>query len=78
MPLGFWPRRTLATHIKMSEHDCASVQHPCSNRGADARVPATCAEGQGRAGGEGNVGDSKNAVRGYCLDIPRFEESLNN
>ena len=24
------------------------------------------------------VGDSKNSVRGYCLDIPRFEESLNN
>ena len=22
--------------------------------------------------------DSKNTVRGYCLDIPRFEESLNN
>ena len=24
------------------------------------------------------VGDSKNAVSGYCLDIPRFEESLDN
>ena len=24
------------------------------------------------------VGDSRNTVRGYCLDIPRFEESLNN
>ena len=23
-------------------------------------------------------GDSKNTVRGYCLDIPRFEESLND
>ena len=22
------------------------------------------------------LGDSKNTVRGYCLDIPRFEESL--
>ena len=25
----------------------------------------------------GRLGDSKNTVRGYCLDIPRFEESLN-
>ena len=25
-----------------------------------------------------NLGDSKNTVGGYCLDIPRFEESLNN
>ena len=24
------------------------------------------------------VGDSNNTVRGYCLDIPRFEEPLNN
>ena len=24
------------------------------------------------------LGDSNNTVRGYCLDIPRFEESLNN
>ena len=24
-----------------------------------------------------HLGDSKNTVRGYCLDIPRFEESLN-
>ena len=24
------------------------------------------------------LGDSKNTVRGYCLDIPRLEESLNN
>ena len=24
------------------------------------------------------AGDSKNTVRGYCLDIPRFEESPNN
>ena len=23
-------------------------------------------------------GDSNNTIRGYCLDIPRFEESLNN
>ena len=25
-----------------------------------------------------SLGDSKNTVRGYCLDVPRFEESLNN
>ena len=25
-----------------------------------------------------HLGDSKNTVRGHCLDIPRFEESLNN
>ena len=25
-----------------------------------------------------DLGDSKNTVGGYCLDIPRFEESLNN
>ena len=25
-----------------------------------------------------SLGESKNTVRGYCLDIPRFEESLNN
>ena len=25
-----------------------------------------------------HVGDSNHTVRGYCLDIPRFEESLNN
>ena len=25
-----------------------------------------------------DIGDSRNTVRGYCLDIPRFEESLNN
>ena len=25
-----------------------------------------------------HLGDSKNDVRGYCLDIPRFEESLND
>ena len=24
------------------------------------------------------IGDPKNTVRGYCLDIPRFEESLND
>ena len=24
------------------------------------------------------IGDSKNTVRGCCLDIPRFEESLGN
>ena len=24
------------------------------------------------------LGDSKNTVRWYCLDIPRFEESLKN
>ena len=24
------------------------------------------------------IGDFKNTVRGYCLDIPRFEESPNN
>ena len=24
------------------------------------------------------LGDSNNTVRGYCLHIPRFEESLNN
>ena len=24
------------------------------------------------------IGASKNTVRRYCLDIPRFEESLNN
>ena len=23
------------------------------------------------------LGDSKNAVKAYCLDVPRFEESLN-
>ena len=23
------------------------------------------------------LGDAKHTVRGYCLDIPRFEESLN-
>ena len=30
--------------------------------------------------GESMSGDSKrtSTVRGYCLDIPRFEESLNN
>ena len=27
---------------------------------------------------ETTLGDSKNTVRGDCLDIPRFEESLNN
>ena len=27
-------------------------------------------------GSQVNLGDSKNTVRGYCLDIPRFEESL--
>ena len=26
----------------------------------------------------GHLGDSKNTVRGYCLDIPRLEDSLNN
>ena len=25
-----------------------------------------------------DLGDSKDAVRGYCLDIPRFDESLSN
>ena len=25
-----------------------------------------------------SIGDSKNTVRGFCLDIPRFEESLNS
>ena len=25
-----------------------------------------------------HIGDSKNTVRGYCSDIARFEESLNN
>ena len=24
------------------------------------------------------IGNSKNTVGGYCLDIPRFEEPLNN
>ena len=33
----------------------------------------------GEAGPDaGDIGDPKNVVRGYCLDIPRFEESLNN
>ena len=25
-----------------------------------------------------HLGDSKNTARGCCLDLPRFEESLNN
>ena len=29
-------------------------------------------------GGRHHLEDSKNTVRGYCLDIPRFEESPNN
>ena len=28
--------------------------------------------------GRTDLGDSKSAARGYCLDIPRFEEPLNN
>ena len=28
--------------------------------------------------GAHHLGDSKDTVRGYCLDIPRFEESPNN
>ena len=33
----------------------------------------------GRLGGEvPHLGDSKKTVRGYCLDFPRFEESLDN
>ena len=27
---------------------------------------------------EAHLGNSKNTVRGYRLDIPRFDESLNN
>ena len=42
---------------------------------AEAHLDVLLAE---RAGEIGDLGDSKNAVRGHCLDIPRFDESLNN
>ena len=31
-----------------------------------------------RIAGLPHLGDSKNALRCYCLDIPRFQDSLNN
>ena len=37
--------------------------------------------GRPRSNGKGEpapLGDSKNTVRGHCLDIPRSEESLDN
>ena len=35
-------------------------------------------EGQTSCGRATWIGNSKNTLRGYCLDIPRFEESLSN
>ena len=41
--------------------------------------PRTTAAGASRSDpGCPGLGDSKNTVRGYCLDIPRSEESLND
>ena len=31
-----------------------------------------------RPGRPSSLGDSENTVRGYCLNIPRFEQCLNN
>ena len=39
---------------------------------------STLEKGNNRNSAIPQLGDSKNNVRGYCLDIPRFEESLNN
>ena len=44
-------------------------------------APSPCPWPERGARGIGRAppgGDSENTVRGYFLDIPRFEESLNN
>ena len=48
-----------------------------SSRGTCAPDPHPCRSGP-RTSPARHLGDSKNTVRGYCLDIPRFEESLSN
>ena len=61
-----------------TELETSRVYPFVSGRAVPARTLAGRWRPRSAEGCTRSLGDSKNTARGYCLDIPRFEESLNN